>query len=570
MPSPLDSKTVVNNLSDLDDAELLGLYVRGGEPEYLAELVERYHGLVASIVRRNSKDEHDIQDGVQATFLILVKSAAKIRRRESLAAWLHGVAHRTARRIRERSQRERAMQYTANSNDELVVDQLLADDESPLTIVTKKIQLDVLDEELQCVRELYRSVLVEHYLLGKTAAEIGQNCNLSQSTVEGRLRRGRQQLRMRMLRRGFGFSAAVAISGEFISAQQASAAEIEPIVEQLVCYSDGPSVDIPSSVSNLIVEEITMSSFLTTKLSLTLLMGSLSAGVLALLLAMPAVGEQTGKGPVTNIATESRSTEPAASVVAPSGIRPAQAGSTVPAVSTPPFEATPAHAWPAVAAGRVQQTLRNQLPNVSFNGIPLQQVLVSISDDTRTPIRIDWAALEEQGISQDEPVTLEMPPIPLSQVLDYILRPMALSYRVEGDVLHVSTREKLDQRPSLRVYDLSVFERPGIATLIEKEIHKIQPECWSQELWSVNVLDENFLLVSVSDPAQAEIEMMLTDLARQLGKPLPQSVVKKSATPRPNRSAPIDNPFADKPAGNSSDPFGGSNATSNSNNPFGN
>ncbi|MEZ6075137.1 MAG: sigma factor-like helix-turn-helix DNA-binding protein [Pirellulaceae bacterium] len=44
-----------------------------------------------------------------------------------------------------------------------------------------------LDEELRRVRETYRAVLVEHYLMGKTAAEIAASCSLSQSTIEGAL-----------------------------------------------------------------------------------------------------------------------------------------------------------------------------------------------------------------------------------------------------------------------------------------------------------------------------------------------------------------------------------------------
>ncbi|MEZ6075136.1 MAG: sigma factor [Pirellulaceae bacterium] len=62
--------------------------------------------MVVSVVRGSLCDTHDIQDAVQATFLILVKSALKIQQRQSLAAWLHGVAYRTARRIHDRASSE--------------------------------------------------------------------------------------------------------------------------------------------------------------------------------------------------------------------------------------------------------------------------------------------------------------------------------------------------------------------------------------------------------------------------------------------------------------------------------
>lgn len=80
-------------------------------------------------------------------------------------------------------------------------------------------------------------------------------------------------------------------------------------------------------------------------------------------------------------------------------------------------------------------------------------------------------------------------------------------------------------------------------------------------------MDDQRLLVSASDPVQAEIEAMLTDLAQQLGKPLPSSQPQTPAV-QPQKSAPASmlpgtrdaktgaNPFAD-------DPFGGSQRPSN-------
>lgn len=83
MQSLPDSQTVVQATNSLDDQDLLGLYERTRESCYLEELVKRYHGLVVSVVRSSLCDTHDIQDAVQATFLILVKSALKIQQRRS-------------------------------------------------------------------------------------------------------------------------------------------------------------------------------------------------------------------------------------------------------------------------------------------------------------------------------------------------------------------------------------------------------------------------------------------------------------------------------------------------------
>ncbi|MEZ6075139.1 MAG: hypothetical protein R3C56_05550 [Pirellulaceae bacterium] len=229
----------------------------------------------------------------------------------------------------------------------------------------------------------------------------------------------------------------------------------------------------------------------------------------------------------------------------------------------------------------MQQALRRPVQDVAYNAIPLQQVMDGLADDCNIAALIDESGLQSVGIEIDQPITLALPPTPLYQVLDYILSPLELSYRVDGDVLLVSSREALDRRPNLRVYDLSIFENPSIVTKLEQYIRAIQADRWEENLWSVDQLDDQRLLVSVSDPVQAEIEAMLADLAQQLGKPLPGSLPESSAVqsqiPAPVGMLPgargaktTANPFADnpfggsqtpsnnpvQPGGDSSDPFG--------------
>ena len=569
MQSLPDPPTDIRATSSLDDQDLLGLYERTRESCYLEELVQRYHGLVVSVVRSSLSDTHDIQDAVQATFLILVKSALKIQQRQSLAAWLHGVAYRTARRIRDRANRERLAQDSSMHTDELIASQ-----DSPLAQVAKKFQLDALDEELQRVRETYRAVLIEHYLLGKTAAEIAASCNMSQSTVEGRLRRGRQQLRMQMLRRGFGFSAAIAASSHILNTHNASAAELTNMANQIATYSDPDVTDIPNSISALVSEELGMSSLITSKLSLAILVGSITTIALGLL-AVTATGGQEGAAPVTELESETPSDHHSASVNVPLAVQSVDAKPDNPASG---YRAS-AQAWPSPATDHVHQVLRKSVMDVPYNGMPLRQLMYMLADDFNIGILVEEGELEILGVQLDQPITLEVPPTPLCQVLDYVLSPLGLSYRVEGEILLISSQEKLDHRPNLRVYDLSVFENPAIVNVLEPHIRAIQSDRWIENLWSIDKLNDQSLLVSAGDPAHAEIEAMLVDLARQLGVTLPYLLPQQQAAVRPPVRTPKggapaasavvdpfeDNPFGDSqrpsknplgPGGGSFDPFG--------------
>src|SRR5947209_13581172 len=84
------------------DAELLRRWVRGRDEAAFELLVWRHGRLVLSVCRRLLRDTQDVEDAFQATFLVLVRKAGGIARRQALAAWLHTVASRVALQARAR------------------------------------------------------------------------------------------------------------------------------------------------------------------------------------------------------------------------------------------------------------------------------------------------------------------------------------------------------------------------------------------------------------------------------------------------------------------------------------
>src|SRR5262245_27926135 len=85
---------------DASDAVLLGRFQRDRDESAFTALVCRHGPMVLRICRRVLRDAHLAEAAFQATFLVLARQAGTIRRPESLACWLHGVALRLASRAR--------------------------------------------------------------------------------------------------------------------------------------------------------------------------------------------------------------------------------------------------------------------------------------------------------------------------------------------------------------------------------------------------------------------------------------------------------------------------------------
>jgi RNA polymerase sigma factor (sigma-70 family) len=184
---------------DVTDGELLERFVRRREEAAFTLLVQRHGPMVLGVCRRVLGDEHAAEDAFQATFLVLARRAAAVRKRDSLGSWLHGVAQRIAGRARSQAATRRGHERRAvgmpstQGCDELTWQELRR----------------TLDEELAQLPEKYRAPLVLSYLEGKTHEQAAQELGWPKSSLSTRLGRGRELLRERLARRGVTLSAGV-------------------------------------------------------------------------------------------------------------------------------------------------------------------------------------------------------------------------------------------------------------------------------------------------------------------------------------------------------------------------
>src|SRR5580692_11345661 len=82
------------------DQHLLERFIRLHDESAFAALLERHGSMVLGVCQRALRDTHLAEDVFQASFLVLIRNAGKIRKGASLAGWLHGVALRLARKAK--------------------------------------------------------------------------------------------------------------------------------------------------------------------------------------------------------------------------------------------------------------------------------------------------------------------------------------------------------------------------------------------------------------------------------------------------------------------------------------
>jgi len=180
-----------------NDRELLERFLTAEDEAAFTLLVERHGPMILGLCRRLLRDRHEADDACQATFLVLARKARSVRKQESLASWLHGVAYRVS--ISLRRQRARRVRRERSACKAAV--------QEPDDGLTWRELRPVLDEELQRLPERYRAPLILCYLEGKTRDEAAQELGAKPAALHGLLDRGRKLLRDRLTKRGLTLSA---------------------------------------------------------------------------------------------------------------------------------------------------------------------------------------------------------------------------------------------------------------------------------------------------------------------------------------------------------------------------
>jgi RNA polymerase sigma factor (sigma-70 family) len=180
------------------DGQLLGRFLAQRDEGAFATLMRRHGPVVLAVCQRVLRNLHDAEDAFQATFLVLARKGASVRKHHSLAAWLHRVALNLARTASataaQRQAREREVVPIPATD---TVDDVASRDWQQL-----------LHEEVDRLPKKYRVPVILCHFKGATHDEAARQLGWPLGTVSGRLARARGMLRTRLARRGLALTTA--------------------------------------------------------------------------------------------------------------------------------------------------------------------------------------------------------------------------------------------------------------------------------------------------------------------------------------------------------------------------
>ena len=414
---PLDTLWAVGTLGAMTDGELLDHFQAhrdtSGQDAFRI-LVQRHGPMVLGLCRSLLTDPHDAEDAFQATFLVLVRRAESIRKRETLGPWLYGVTCRVARRARVRSVRRRRHEVAAVAEP---AGRSRGDQGSTSAEAA-------IHEEIARLPKSFRAPLVLCCLEGLSYDLAARRLGVSEPTLRGRLHRARKRLAARLRARGI-------LSSVFARLTEPACLNVPSLPDSLV----EATIQLASrwsSVSGLLVGAGAVPESIA-----TLARGVIHAMILQTVRST-GIAVLLGGGLLATV------------VVAQQGKHPAPGKATPPAAA-PSLVTQPG---PRDLQRRTQEILRKLEEPVAMifpNETPLDDVLKYIKQATTTPpdsgipIYVEPSGLQEVKQSIDSTIQFDRQDLPLKTSLRSILKPLGLSYMVKDGLLMIDSRSAITE-----------------------------------------------------------------------------------------------------------------------------
>jgi RNA polymerase sigma-70 factor (ECF subfamily) len=182
--------------SDKDDDLLIVQRVQAGDKLAFNLLVNKYHRRVGRLLTRMVRNQEDIEDIVQETFIKAYRAIGNFRGDSAFYTWIYRIAINTAKNLLVTQGRRPSTLKEANDDDNETFEDnaALSNIDSPESLYQTKQIGEAVNEAVAALPEELRSAIVMREIDGLSYEEIAIAMNCPIGTVRSRIFRARESI----------------------------------------------------------------------------------------------------------------------------------------------------------------------------------------------------------------------------------------------------------------------------------------------------------------------------------------------------------------------------------------
>ena len=178
------------------DETILVEKAKDGDKAALAQLVQTYSGKIYNLALRILRNKEDAEDILQETFLTVVEKLHTFDGRSGFFTWIYRIA--TNASLMKLRKKKLVFKDIANEDDynDSIESRVFVDwtQDPSINVYDEEVKKKI-DEAVNKLSDIYRSVFVLRDIEGLSIKETSAILNISEENVKIRLRRARQFLR---------------------------------------------------------------------------------------------------------------------------------------------------------------------------------------------------------------------------------------------------------------------------------------------------------------------------------------------------------------------------------------
>jgi RNA polymerase sigma-70 factor (ECF subfamily) len=191
----------VSSLAGIDESQLVA-QARTHDATAFNELVRRYEGKIFRLSQHVTQNREDAEDVLQETFLKAYEHLDQFKGDSKFYTWIVRIAVNQAlmKLRRRKTDKSVSLDETIDTGEDTVTREIAAWDEDPEQRFSREELGGILDDAIEGLEPLYRSVFVLRDIEELSTEETAEALGLSIPAVKSRLLRARLQLREKLTR----------------------------------------------------------------------------------------------------------------------------------------------------------------------------------------------------------------------------------------------------------------------------------------------------------------------------------------------------------------------------------